>query len=89
MGILKGYTKDKSEWIPRFVESLDKNSCIGCGRCYKACPRGCLHPQEFEDEETDTINIIMQIVDDKNCIGCCSCSIACPKGCFTHVTVEA
>jgi len=29
-------------WTPTFVVSLDEEKCIGCGRCFKACPRGVL-----------------------------------------------
>jgi Nif-specific ferredoxin III len=29
-------------WIPTFVESLNQEKCIGCGRCFKICPRGVL-----------------------------------------------
>ena len=29
-------------WTPTFVQSLDDTKCIGCGRCFKVCPRGVL-----------------------------------------------
>ena len=29
-------------WTPTFVQSIDEEKCIGCGRCFKVCPRGVL-----------------------------------------------
>ena len=29
-------------WTPTFVTALDDQKCIGCGRCFKVCPRGVL-----------------------------------------------
>jgi len=29
-------------WTPTFVSKLDDQKCIGCGRCFKVCPRGVL-----------------------------------------------
>ena len=29
-------------WTPTFVAELDEEKCIGCGRCFKVCPRGVL-----------------------------------------------
>ena len=37
MAYITGLTRDKKEWIPQFVKSIDKELCIGCGRCYKVC----------------------------------------------------
>ena len=34
-----GLTRDGTPWEPQFVTALDQNACIGCGRCYKVCPR--------------------------------------------------
>ena len=37
-----GLTRGGSEWIPQFVTDLNQEKCIGCGRCYKVCPRDVL-----------------------------------------------
>jgi len=29
-------------WTPTFVAALNEEKCIGCGRCFKVCPRGVL-----------------------------------------------
>lgn len=26
-------------WTPKFVDDIDQEKCIGCGRCYKVCGR--------------------------------------------------
>ena len=31
-----------AQWTPTFVASLDEAKCIGCGRCFRVCPRGVL-----------------------------------------------
>ena len=37
-------TRDGTEWVPRYLESIDHDECIGCGRCYKACGQGVMEP---------------------------------------------
>ena len=31
-----------ASWTPTFVKSIDEGKCIGCGRCFRVCPRGVL-----------------------------------------------
>jgi Nif-specific ferredoxin III len=88
MAFLTGTTKGGDSWTPTFVESIDHEKCIGCGRCFKSCSRKVLGPIEIEDEETDTINMKMDIANDAACIGCAGCGVACPKNCFTFKPME-
>ncbi|WP_236614316.1 4Fe-4S binding protein [Stutzerimonas azotifigens] len=37
--VITGRTRGGSEWVPQFVTAVDAQKCIGCGRCYKVCPR--------------------------------------------------
>ncbi|HEY6612490.1 MAG TPA: 4Fe-4S binding protein, partial [Pseudomonas sp.] len=37
--MITGRTRGGAEWVPQFVTALDAQKCIGCGRCYKVCPR--------------------------------------------------
>lgn len=87
MAIIVGTRRNGTSWVPKFVASLNSESCIACGRCFKACAHGCLALQEIEDDDAE--RMLMSIVNEGTCIGCEACSKACPKGCFTHVTIEA
>ena len=84
-----GYTRGGGEWWPKFIESIDVNKCIGCGRCYKVCDRGVLEliekPFEGEDEYGDDMgNKVMSIANPSNCIGCGACERVCTKRCHVH-----
>ena len=37
--VITGRTRGGAEWVPQFVTAVDAQRCIGCGRCYKVCPR--------------------------------------------------
>jgi Nif-specific ferredoxin III len=90
-----GVTAGGSVWTPSFVESLNQAKCIGCGRCYKVCPRSVLtlvdradlmdedEIDEYEDLDEDNTQV-MTIANGADCIGCEACSKVCPKKCFTH-----
>ena len=92
MATLTGLTSGGLTWTPQFVQKIDQNKCIGCGRCFKACGRDVLllkamnEEGEFvEDEEDDEIEKkVMTIVNQNLCIGCQACSRVCPKNCYTH-----
>ncbi|MBV6342146.1 ferredoxin III, nif-specific [Candidatus Magnetobacterium casense] len=87
-----GYTRGGRVWVPRFLESIDAERCIGCGRCYKACSRNVLelidNPFEKEDEFGDDMgNKVMYVANPEDCIGCGSCSRVCTKKCHKHITL--
>ena len=89
MALVTGLTKGGESWTPTFVDSIDAEKCIGCGRCFKSCSRKVLGPEDHEDEESESIRMIMTIVNADNCIGCAGCGVACPKKCFSFSTMEA
>lgn len=39
MSEITGLTRGGTVWTPAFITELKQENCIGCGRCYKACPR--------------------------------------------------
>ena len=88
-----------ASWIPTFVASLDDKKCIGCGRCFKVCPRGvlelvgltedgeriCFDPDDDDDDE-EYEKKVMTLAHQELCIGCTACAKICPKKCYTHAS---
>lgn len=89
--------RDGKPWEPEYLVSINSETCIGCGRCFKVCGRDVMHlkgldedgalidfdPDEDEDDE-EFERKIMVIVNAGNCIGCTACARVCPKSCQTH-----
>ncbi len=51
MSMITGLTRGGEAYIPEFVADLNQNNCIGCGRCFKVCPRDVFDLVEREDVE--------------------------------------
>ena len=92
VAMLTGRTRGGAEWIPQFISALDARKCIGCGRCYKVCPRdvftlversSVLQDDEDFDDDDDEMQV-MAIEDELDCIGCMACTKVCPKQCHSH-----
>ena len=93
-----GTTFGGAVWTPAYVTELNARTCIGCGRCYKVCPRDVfdlvdkadvIDAEDFGDgyadfEDDDDITQVMTLKNAADCIGCEACSKVCPKDCFTH-----
>jgi len=87
-------TRDGRSWVPAYLDSVDADACIGCGRCYKVCGRGVMEPSEKmvdggDDEDDDygeaCATTVMSLADAGACIGCEACAKVCAKRAHTHV----
>ncbi len=92
-----GVTFGGAVWTPSYVTDLNQRTCIGCGRCFKVCPRDVfdlidrdevLSAEDFDDDygdfEDDDNTMVMSLKNPSDCIGCEACSKVCPKSCFSH-----
>ncbi|MES9935112.1 MAG: ferredoxin III, nif-specific [Sedimenticola sp.] len=49
MSFITSVTRGGLEYTPEFVMEIDQNNCIGCGRCFKVCPRDVFDLVDRED----------------------------------------
>ncbi len=82
-------TRGGAAYAPTFIVALDQKTCIGCGRCYKVCPRDVFELVEREEDELDEDldddqMSVMALKNMLDCIGCGSCARVCPKACHSH-----
>ena len=93
---ITGITRGGVEWTPAFVVSINQSHCIGCGRCYKVCPRDVFELVDRDDLDLEALDddgdddfdeapgMVMNLKDALDCIGCQACSRVCPKRCLAH-----
>jgi len=94
MANISGITRGGTPYEPAFVTELNSANCIGCGRCYKVCPRTVFElierGEDDEDYDEDEDNsMVMTLANAEDCIGCGSCGRVCPKQCHTHQPLAA
>lgn len=86
--MITGLTRGGASWTPEFIVAINQQECIGCGRCYKVCPRNVLDLVEREldddDDDEDDNMMVMSLANPADCIGCGSCGRVCPKDCYTY-----
>jgi len=90
-------------WTPTFVQTINEAKCIGCGRCFKVCPRGVLElvgldadgqrvgisgDADEDDDDEEYEKKVMTIAHQELCIGCTACSKICPKKCYSHAAAS-
>lgn len=84
-------TRDGREWAPSYLESIDYELCLGCGRCYKVCAQAVMAPidrpfeENLDDDEDDIWGAVMSVADAGNCIGCMACAKVCAKKAHSHI----
>ena len=91
---ITGITRGGMPYTPTFVTTLNQTNCIGCGRCYKVCPREVFEllerdedDESYDEDEDNTM--VMSLANALDCIGCGSCARVCPKQCHTHQPMPA
>jgi len=66
-------------WESRFVPEVDNDKCIGCGKCAKRCPLGCISMvKDMEYWEKEGKARLIPEISDK-CFGCGACVMGCQK----------
>ncbi len=85
-------TRDGTPWTPKYIEAIDHETCIGCGRCYKVCSQGVLELKGITEDgdmvdadDDEAMRKVMTIAAGGNCVGCNACAMVCGKNCQTHV----
>lgn len=97
--VITGITRGGEVWTPAFITALNQENCIGCGRCFKVCPREVFElvdredldddfddDDDYDDEDgfSDEPGMVMNLMNALDCIGCQACSKVCPKKCLSH-----
>lgn len=82
-GFITGLTRGGQVWVPQFLHRIDSKSCIGCGRCFKACSRGVMEMVEHTGED-DAESMVMTVATPENCIGCQACGRTCTRKCHEY-----
>ncbi|TVR83548.1 MAG: ferredoxin III, nif-specific [Rhodospirillales bacterium] len=81
-------TRDGTAWQPAYVDSVDPEACIGCGRCFKVCGQGVFRMMGVDEDggfvdpdDDDVERMVMTVADEGRgkCIGCGACTRVCGK----------
>jgi len=96
MDLITGLTRGGVEWTPAFVTDLNQGTCIGCGRCFKVCPRDVFELVEregldaadedlddddyYDDEDDGFSDDTSMVMSLKNLMDCIGCQ-ACSRVC--------
>jgi Nif-specific ferredoxin III len=86
-------TRDGTPWEPLYLDAIDMDKCIGCGRCFKVCDRNVMAMMGvdedgglIEPDDDEAERMVMTIAAKGACIGCNACARVCGSGAMTHVT---
>ena len=88
----QSFTRDGRVWTPSYLQSIDPDTCIGCGRCFMVFGRSVMTLQGFTedgdlvslDDDEEILRKVMTVTDSGACIGCGACARVCGKNCQTH-----
>jgi ferredoxin III, nif-specific len=87
-------SRDGTPWVPLYLDSINDEKCIGCGRCNKVCSHGVLglkglteDGEECEIDSEDMERMVSTVVNKGACIGCNACALVCgSKGAQIHIS---
>jgi Nif-specific ferredoxin III len=89
-------TRDGTPWTPMYLDSIDPQECIACGRCFKVCAQGVLEMRNateegelVEEDDEDAERMVMTVTNKGACIGCGACSRVCAKNAQRHIAASA
>lgn len=91
---IEGLTRGGEVWVPAFVTELNQTNCIGCGRCFKVCPRDVFElvdredldladdddEDDWDDDDDGFSDDTSMVMNLKNLMDCVGCQ-ACSKVC--------
>lgn len=95
MSNITGITRGGTEWTPAFISDLNQANCIGCGRCFKACPRDVFelvdredvadleaddYDDDYYDDDDGFSDDTSMVMSLKNLMDCIGCE-ACSRVC--------
>jgi Nif-specific ferredoxin III len=94
MNMIIGLTRGGVEWTPAFITALDQGKCIGCGRCFKVCPRDVFElveregpgdlddddAMDYDDDDDGFSDDTSMVMNLKDLMDCIGCQ-ACSRVC--------
>ena len=92
-------TRDGTAYVPEFLVAIDRQKCIGCGRCFRVCGRevmslkgvdedGDLVDLDEDDDDDEFERKVMVVANAGDCIGCRACGRVCTKNCHTYAPAD-
>ena len=84
MRYLRKFDKPALQVHASFFAAIDKNTCIGCGKCAKKCQVDAIIQSGLKTAKGKEI---LSVIRDR-CIGCGLCVKACPENSITMMERE-
>jgi Nif-specific ferredoxin III len=95
MTYVEAFTRNGTPWVPMYIEAIEQETCIGCGRCFKVCCHDVLAMKAISEDgelvdadDGEAERLIMTIAAPGNCIGCRSCGRVCSSKSMKFVAAD-